>query len=154
MCIQSLSNVTNQNGYTASFSDTFNTFDIVHDYHWMAVDYDFSTNNGTSSGGSIGDGWTGGLFIDNPIATGDNQAPTNSGIWELQTNSYFGYPMGFGPSFGPPSGSGDTLAHLGAVAHQGVDVNWLTNATQDTGGIDHRILFIVYQAITLVARLS
>ena len=132
-------NVTNQNGYTASYSDSFNTFDINNDFHWMAVDYDFSTNNGTSSGGSIGDGWTGGLFINNPIATGDNQAPTNSASWELQTNSYFGYPTGFGPGFGPLGG--DTLAHLGAVAHQGVDINWLTNATQDTGGMTSNSIY-------------
>ncbi|MGH7950774.1 MAG: beta strand repeat-containing protein [Limisphaerales bacterium] len=125
-------NVTNLNGLTASYTNSFDTFNI-NNFHWMAADYDFSTNNGTASGGSVGDGWTGDLFIDNPIPTGDTNTPINTAFWQLQTNSYFGYPTGFGPSFGPLGG--DTLAGLGAVAHQGVDINWLTNATQDTGGV-------------------
>jgi hypothetical protein len=125
-------NVTNLAGSNITYSAIFDTMNL-NNFHWMAVDYDYSTNNGSSTGGTIGDGWTGGLYIDNPIPTGDSQAPTNSSIWELQTNSYFGYPTGFGPSFGPLGG--DMLAGLGAVAHQGVDINWPTNGTQDPGGV-------------------
>ena len=68
--------VTNASSLTVIYSETFNTFDIQNNYHWMAADYDFSTNNGTSSGGSAGNGWTGGLFIDNPVPTADTNAPS------------------------------------------------------------------------------
>jgi hypothetical protein len=119
-------NVTNTLGLTATYSNSFDTFNI-NSYHWMAGDYDFSTNNGTGSGGSVGNGWTGGLFIDNPVPTGDTNAP-NDQSWQFATNSYFGYPTGFTPA-------SDTLANSGAVAQQGVDINWPTNTTQDPGSV-------------------
>jgi len=121
-------NVTNTLGLTFTYSESFDTVNITGNYHWMAVDYDFSTNNGTGSGGSVGNGWTGGLFINNPVPTGDTNAPAGSG-WQLQTNSYFGYPTGFYP--GNPGDPADD----GAVAQQSIDINWPTNGTQDTGGI-------------------
>jgi len=117
-------NVTNTSGLTATYSSSFDTFNL-NNYHWMAVDYDFSTNNGTGSGGSVGDGWTGGLFIDNPVPTGDTAAPAAQGF-QLVTNSYFGYPTGFTPA-NDPTGSG-------AVAQQSIDIYWPTNANQDTVG--------------------
>lgn len=116
-------NVTNTLGLTASYSGSFDTFDI-NSYHWMAVDYDFSTNNGTGSGGTVGNGWTGGLFINNPVPTGDTNAPSDQ-LWQFQTNSYFGFPTGLYPG-GDPTG-------FGAVAQQSIDINWLTNTTQDPG---------------------
>jgi hypothetical protein len=120
-------NVTNTLGLTAVYNNSsINTFSI-NNFHWMAVDYDFSTNNGTGSGGSIGNGWTGGLFIDNPIPTGDTNAPADDFTYQFSTNSYLGYPSGLYPGI-DPSGSG-------AMAQQGVDINWLTNGTQDTGGL-------------------
>lgn len=117
-------NVTNTSGLTANFSTSFDTFNIIN-YHWMAVDYDFSTNNGTGSGGSVGNGWTGGLFIDNPVPTGDTNAPTDQS-WQFASNSYFAYPTGFYPA-------SDSLAGTGAVAQQGVDINWPANTNQDPG---------------------
>ncbi len=120
-------NVTNINGKTATYSSSFDTFNL-NQFHWMAVDYDFSTNNGTGAGGSVGNGWTGGLFIDNPVPTGDTNAPNDLYV-PLQTNSYFGYPTGFTPG-------SDPVAGLGAVAQQSIDMYWPTNATQDTIGGD------------------
>jgi hypothetical protein len=116
-------NVTNQNGYTATYSESFNTFDINNNFHWMASDYDFSTNNGSSTGGSAGNGWTGGLFINNPVPTGDTNAPSAQSF-QLTTNSYFGYPTAFLPNLDP--------AGYGAVAQQSIDIYWPTNASQDT----------------------
>jgi hypothetical protein len=125
-------NVTNTLGLTNSFSANFNTIDL-NNYHWMAVDYDFSTNNGTSSGGTVGDGWTGGLFIDNPVPTGDTNAPAVSPS-QLLTNSYAGYPTGFYPG-------ADTLAGLGAVAQQSIDINWIyiTNQNPVAGQVANSI---------------
>ncbi|HTR40290.1 MAG TPA: hypothetical protein VMH87_01570, partial [Pseudomonadales bacterium] len=117
-------NVTNTAGYTNYYSGSFDTFNI-NNFHWMAVDYDFSTNNATSIGGSIGDGWTGGMFIDNPLPTGDSGAPTSDQTYQFTTNSYFSYPSGLYP--------GLDLAGLGAVAQESVDINWATNTTQDPG---------------------
>jgi hypothetical protein len=114
--------VTNMSGYTNGYTVSFNTFDIVNDFHWMASDYDFSTNNGTSTGGSAGNGWTGGLFIQNPVPTGDTNAPGGQ-LWQYATNSYFGWPTGFYPSSDPAS--------QGAVAQESIDIYWSTNVTQD-----------------------
>ncbi len=125
-------NVTNMTGQTVTYSNSFDTFNI-NNFHWMAVDYDFSTNNGTSTGGSAGNGWTGGLFINNPVPTGDTNAPDDQG-WQLITNSYLAYPTAFVPG-------ADTLAGLGAVAQQSIDVYWLTNATQDIGGLTSNSIY-------------
>ncbi len=116
-------NVTNQNGYTATYTDSFDTFDINNNFHWMASDYDFSTNNDSSTGGSAGNGWTGGLFINNPVPTGDTNAPSAQSF-QLTTNSYFGFPTAFLPNLDP--------AGYGAVAQQSIDIFWPTNASQDT----------------------
>ncbi len=125
--------VTNLSGYTNGYTVSFNTFDIVNTFHWMAVDYDFSTNNGTSTGGSAGNGWTSGLFIQNPIPTGDTNAPSinssyDNNNWQIQTNSYYIYPTAFTPD--PGFGITDP-AGLGAVAQQSLDIYWVTNSTQD-----------------------
>lgn len=125
-------NATNTAGLTAVYTNSFDTFNI-NNFHWMAVDYDFSTNNGTGSGGSVGDGWTGDLFIDNPQPTGDANAPTDDQTWQFTTNSYFGYPSGLYPGI-DPSG-------YGALAEQGIDVNWNTNATQDTDGMTSNSIY-------------
>ena len=110
------------NGLSNSITGTFNTFK-TNNFHWMAVDYDFSTNNGTGTGGSVGNGWTGGQFINSPVPTGDTGAPTDDQTYQFTENSYFGYPTGLYPGI-DPSG-------FGALAQQGVDINWATNLTQD-----------------------
>ncbi len=130
--------VSNEDGLSAVYTNDFDTFNL-NNYHWMAVDYDFSTNNGSSTGGSIGDGWTGGLFIDNPVPTGDIYAPTNDQFWQLVTNSYFAYPSGLFPAIDP--------SQQGAIAQQSVDINWITNSTQDTGGLTSNS---VYRGTTIV----
>jgi hypothetical protein len=117
-------NVTNASGLTNYYSGSFDTFNI-NNFHWMAVDYDFSTNNGTTAGGSVGDGWTGGLFIDHPMPTGDSGAPGDDNTYQFTTNSYFSYPSGF---YGGLDPSG-----LGAIAQESIDINWATNTTQDPG---------------------
>jgi hypothetical protein len=117
-------NVTNTAGFTNFYSGNFDTFNIKN-YHIMAVDYDFSTNNGTSIGGSVGDGRTGGLFIDNPMPTGDPGAIGDDQTYQFTTNSYFGYGTGFYPGIDP--------AVFGAVAQESIDINWATNTTQDPG---------------------
>ena len=121
--------VTNTAGVGISYSDSFDTFN-VNNYTWEAVDYDFSTNNGSSilgaggSGGSVGDGWTGGLFIDNPVPTGDTNLDTGNNPIEA-TNSYFVYPTDWTPF---NSDAGDN----GAVAQESIDM-YYTNAS----GITH-----------------
>jgi hypothetical protein len=112
------------NGLSNSIAGTFNTFS-TNNFRWMAVDYDYSTNNGTGLGGSVGDGWTGGLFINNPVPTGDSGAPLDDETYQFSTNSYFSYPSGLYPGI-DPSG-------FGAVAQQSIDINWATNANQDPG---------------------
>jgi len=104
---------TNNAGLSTSFSSSFDTFSITN-FQWEAVDYDYSTNNGTGDGG-----WIGGLFIDNPVPSG-NLSGINGP--NLAINSYFLYPAAF-------SIFNDGY---GAVAQQGVDVNY-TNAA----GIQH-----------------
>jgi len=102
---------TNASGLSSSFTINFDTFNI-NEYQWEAVDYDFSTNNGTT--------WVGGQFIDNPVPTGetiDQTSPPNTGI--LAANSYYAYPTGFTPF-------NDSLADDGAVAQPGID--YFTNA--------------------------
>jgi hypothetical protein len=114
-------NVTNSTGGTLSYSESFDTFNI-NNFHWMAVDYDFSTNNGTSSGGSVGNGWTGGLFIDNPAPTGDTNILANE---NAESNSYYAYPMNIPET--------DPVTAPGAVAQQSIDIQWGTNTVQDPG---------------------
>jgi hypothetical protein len=116
--------VTNEDGFTNSYTDTFDTFNL-NNYHWMAVDYDFSTNINSGTGGSVGDGWTGGQFINNPVPTGDSGAIGDDNTYQFTTNSYFSYPSGLYPGI-DPSG-------FGAVAQESIDVNWATNTTQDPG---------------------
>lgn len=124
-------NVTNISGASASYSNSFDTFNI-NNYTWEAVDYDFSTNNGSTfqgvggSGGTVGNGWSGGLFIDNPVPTGDTNG-VNGQL--LETNSYFLYPTDYTP-FNDPA---DNPAGNGAVSQQSIDVNYPTN----TAGIQH-----------------
>jgi hypothetical protein len=96
-------NVTNTVGLVSSYSTTFDTFN-VNNYQWEAVDYDFSTNNGSE--------WIGAQFIDNPVPTCDTVVAQN-GLFE--TNSYYGYPTGLTPASDPFG--------LGALAQQGVDIN-------------------------------
>jgi len=108
-------NVTNISGLSASYSNSFDTFNI-NNYTWEAVDYDYSTNTDTGLGtdGTVGDGWNAGLYIDNPVPTGDTNGVKGQ---ILATNSYFLYPGNY------------TIFNdgFGAVSHQGVDVNY-TNA--------------------------
>jgi hypothetical protein len=112
------------NGLSNSIAGTFNTFS-TNNFRWMAADYDFSTNNSTSSGGSVGDGWTGGQFINKPVPTGDTEAFADDQTYQFETNSYFGYPSGLYTEI-DPSG-------FGAVAQQSIDINWATNLNQDPG---------------------
>jgi hypothetical protein len=97
--------VTNTSALSSSFPLNFDTFNETN-YQWEAVDYDFSTNNGTA--------WISGLYIDNPVPSCDVNAPQTG---ETATNSYFAYPTGFTPA-------ADTLTGLGAVAQQGIDLNF------------------------------
>ena len=109
--------VTNESDlYTVSAPISFDTFSI-NDYQWEGVDYDYSTNNGTT--------WVGGQFIDNPVPTGDTldiYSPPQVGT--TATNSYYAYPTGFNP-FVDPLG-------FGAVAQQGIDYFTNTQANVQT----------------------
>jgi hypothetical protein len=90
----------------------------------MAVDYDFSTNNNSSVGGTVGNGWSGGLFITNPIPTADKTAPASG---NTESNSYYAFPTGWiADTSVDPSG-------LGAVAQEMIDIHWATNTVQDPG---------------------
>ena len=100
-------NVTNTSGDASTYSLSFDTLSL-NNFQWEAVDYDFSTNDGTA--------WHSGLFIDNAMPTGDTAAPGSP----LALNSYFGYPTDFLPSSDP--------AGIGAVALQGVDINYLNTS--------------------------
>ncbi|HSY19231.1 MAG TPA: hypothetical protein VK815_12890 [Candidatus Acidoferrales bacterium] len=108
-------NATNNAGLSTSFSTSFDTFNPTN-YQWEAVDYDYSTN---ADGGTT---WVSGLFIDNPVPTGNSATPPNNGT--LATNSYWGFPAGFSPGVDP--------FFIGSAAQQNVDVNY-TNAA----GIQH-----------------
>jgi hypothetical protein len=112
------------NGLSNSVAGTFNTFS-TNNFRWMAADYDFSTNNGTGTGGSVGNGWTGGQFINSPVPTGDTGTPIDDETYQFTLNSYFGYPTGLYPGI-DPSG-------FGAIAEQSIDINWPTNLNQDPG---------------------
>ncbi|HZT22458.1 MAG TPA: hypothetical protein VFB55_06080 [Verrucomicrobiae bacterium] len=98
--------VTNADGLYATYTVSFDNFD-PNNYQWEAVDYDFSTNNGSV--------WVSGLFIDDPVPTCDTNA-IQAGT--LATNSYFAYPTGWAPWVDPLG--------YGAVAQQGVDI-YITN---------------------------
>jgi len=117
-------NITNTAGSNATFTISFDTFN-VNNYQWEAVDYDYSTNNDTSEppaqGSEFGPGWISGLFIDNPVPTGDT---TGSGTGAgngfngpLATNSYYDFPGGFTAAKDPFG--------AGAVAQPGVDISWV-----------------------------
>ena len=137
---------------TNSLSVTFDTFSTSN-YQWEAVDYDFSTNNGTFStppaqGGEAFGGWISGLHIDSPsittapagIPTGDITGTATSGpLGTEAANSYFGYPTGFTQDADP--------AGAGAVAQQGVDVNFV-NAGQSAGYELYRFGEIVGAQVT------
>jgi hypothetical protein len=101
--------VTNTAGLGSSYPIAFDTFN-VNNYQWEAVDYDFSTNNGS--------GLVGAQFIDNPVPTADVTAALTG---TTATNSYFWYPTGFFPG-NDPNG-------YGAVAQQGVDIYWTNSET-------------------------
>ena len=102
-------NVTNTSGLSTTYSVSFDTFDM-NNYQWEAVDYDFSTNDGSF--------WLGGQFIDNPVPTADVNAPLTG---TYATNSYFGYPTGFQP--------GNDPFGQGAIAQQGIDINFTNTQT-------------------------
>jgi hypothetical protein len=86
-------NVTNSVGSNSTFTISFDTFN-PNNYQLEAVDYDFTTNG------------VGGLFIDNPVPTGDYTACQ---VGEYATNSYFGFP--------------EDLIGV-AIAQQGVDISF------------------------------
>jgi hypothetical protein len=113
-------NVTNTAGLSTTVTISFDTFN-ANNFQWEAVDYDFSTNNGTGVGGTAGGGWYGGQFIDNPVPSGDTNEVPNNGT--LQPNSYWSWPTGW------------TVGNdgYGAIAQQSVDIYWPTNATQGQG---------------------
>jgi len=109
-------NVTNASGFSATYPVRFDTLNL-NNFQWEAVDYDFSTNDGTA--------WHSGLFIDNPMPTGDLGAGTTGNPYAnsspyMAPNSYNWYPEGF-------NNISDPYAFIGAVALQGVDINY-TNA--------------------------
>jgi len=97
-------NVTNNASLSSTFVLNFDTFNITN-YQWEAVDYDFSTNNGTI--------WLGGLYIDNPVPTCDVNA---SQVGTLAADSYFGFPTGLTPGLDPNG--------MGAIAQQGIDISF------------------------------
>jgi len=108
---------TNTSGYSISYPLSFDTLDLKN-FQWEAVDYDFSTNDGTA--------WHSGLFIDNPMPTGDTNAGSAGNPYVnanpyLAPNSYNWYPEGF-------TEFNDPYAFVGSVALQGVDINF-TNAS-------------------------
>ena len=72
-------NVTNTAALSSSFPLSFDTFNESN-FQWEAVDYDYSTNNGSI--------WIGAQYIDNPVPSADFNA---SQVGELATNSYFGF---------------------------------------------------------------
>lgn len=127
--------ITNTSALYSTFTYNFDTFNVNY-YQWEAVDYDFSTNNGTGStppaqGGELYGGWVSGLFIDNPVPTADTTSTTASGpLGEEETNSYFGYPIDFTSTIDPFG--------AGAVAQQGVDINVTANG-QGAGQALYRI---------------
>jgi hypothetical protein len=96
--------VTNTAALSSQFPLNFDTFNITN-YQWEAVDYDFSTNDGTV--------WHSDLYIDNPVPSADVNTPQTG---EEAANSYFGYPAGFSPGVDPQG--------LGSVAQQGIDFNF------------------------------
>jgi hypothetical protein len=106
-------NVTNNAGFSTSLPFSFDTLSL-NNFQWEAVDYDFSTNDGTA--------WHSGLFIDNPVPTGDTNAPyvaSGSQTPNVPVNSYYWFPEGFS-LFNDPVG-------VGAVAVENVDM-YYTNA--------------------------
>jgi hypothetical protein len=115
----------NSAGLISTFPVSFDTFD-PNLYQWEAVDYDYSTNNGTSVPAAQGDetngGWISGLYIDNPEPTADT---TGNLVGHLTNNSYFDYPAGILPD----AANGTN----GAVAQQGVDVFFATTSGEQIG---------------------
>jgi hypothetical protein len=103
-------NATNTAGLSSQIVINFDTFSQAN-YQWEAEDYDFSTNTNTS-------GITSGLYIDNPVPSGDT---TLDGNW-LETNSYYGYPEGI---FSASTGEG-------SFGEPGVDFNYAGVSGQST----------------------
>jgi hypothetical protein len=97
--------VSNLAGSNLVHSLSFDTFN-PYNFQWESVDYDFSTNNGSV--------WISGLFIDNPVPTGDITAPATG---HEATNSYFGYPAGITTN----------ATSRGALAQQGIDIYFPDN---------------------------
>jgi hypothetical protein len=117
--------VSNSAGLISTFPLSFDTFS-PNNYVWEAVDYDFSTNTGTSlpaiQGMETNAGWVSGLYIDNPTPTAD---VTGNLTGHLTNNSYFDYPEGILPT--KENGTN------GAVAQQGVDVYFQTITGEQIG---------------------
>jgi hypothetical protein len=115
-------NLTNNLNLSSSIPISFDTFNSNY-YTWEAVDYDFSTNNNTSSppqqGTEVGPGWVSAQFIDDPIPTGDINGTGTGPVGTEATNSYFGYPENWTPGNDPYG--------AGAIAQQGIDVNVTAN---------------------------
>ncbi len=126
-------NLTNNLNLVASLPISFDTLNSNY-YTWMAVDYDFSTNNDTGSppaqGGESGPGWISAQFIDNPIPTGDINGVGAGPVGTEATNSYFGYPEDFTGANAPPP---TDPYGAGAIAQQGVDINF----TAAAGGLPY-----------------
>jgi hypothetical protein len=117
---------TNAAGLVSVSTVTFNNFD-PSDYSVDFSDYDFSTSNAVS-------GWVSGQFIDNAVPSGDSYGaalapPDYAGT--LATNSYFEYPTGFSPTVDPLG--------IGAVARQGVDIDFPENGQTGANNIYYRI---------------
>jgi hypothetical protein len=103
--------VVNATELSSTWTINFDTFD-PNNYQLEFSDYDFSTNNGSV--------WISGLFIDNPVPTGDTTAtPQTASPTLFVANSYYGYPMAFTPG-------ADLIAGLGAIAQQGIDMSVVT----------------------------
>jgi hypothetical protein len=128
--------LTYQNQYTAVITATnsaglvsTSTVSFVNldpsDYSVEFSDYDFSTNTGS--------GWVSGLFIDDAVPSGDSYnelaPPIYSGT--LATNSYFKYPTDFTPQ--------TDLQGIGAIAKQGVDINYPENGQTGANAIYYRV---------------
>jgi len=116
---------TNAAGLVSVSTITFNNFD-PNDYSVDFSDYDFSTNNGTA--------WVSGQFIDDAVPSADSftaaLAPPNY-AGALATNSYFEYPKGFTPTEDPLG--------FGAIALQGVDIDFPENGQTGANNIYYRI---------------
>jgi hypothetical protein len=127
---------TNSAGLVSVSTVTFLNLD-PSDYAVEFTDYDFSTNTGS--------GWVSGLFIDNAAPSGDSYnelAPPDNYDGEIATNSYFYYPKGFVPGGVANGVSGTPIVDplgIGAIARQGVDINYPENGQTAAGAIYYRV---------------